>query len=48
MWDIPNLAHRPAHEEDMNCVPLSEVMVSGTPNLETQAVTKASMQEDAS
>jgi hypothetical protein len=48
MWDIPSLVHRPAQEEDINCVPLSEVTVSGTPNLEIQADTNASMQDDAS
>jgi hypothetical protein len=48
MWDMPSLEHKLAQVEDINCVPLSEVTVSGTPNLETQAVTKASMQETAS
>jgi hypothetical protein len=32
---------RPAHRADMNWVPLSDVMVAGTPNRDTQPAKRA-------
>ncbi len=37
-------AHMAAHTEDVNCGPLSDEMVEGTPNLATHPVNRASAQ----
>jgi hypothetical protein len=39
-WMLSRL-HRPAHRGDMNWAPLSNVMVAGTPNLDTQQAKRA-------
>jgi hypothetical protein len=44
---MPSLPHNDAQEAEVNCAPLSEVRVSGTPNLATQLNRKASPQEAA-
>jgi hypothetical protein len=44
---MPSLQHNDAQEAEENCVPLSDVSVSGTPNLATQWKRKASPQEAA-
>ena len=36
--------HSCCHVSDVNCVPLSEVNVAGTPNLDTQSEKKAEVQ----
>ena len=36
MCFMPNQEHSCCHVDDENCVPLSDVMVAGTPNLTTQ------------
>ena len=38
---MPRREHNCCHVADENCVPLSEVRVSGTPNLATQDAMKA-------
>ena len=40
MWWMPRRAQSCCHVADVNCVPLSEVRVAGTPNLATQDDTK--------
>jgi hypothetical protein len=44
MGSTASFAHKdfPVHEQ--NCLPLSEIMVSGTPNLKIYAATNASAQ----
>jgi hypothetical protein len=39
---MPSLAHTPAHTAEVNCVPLSDVTLAGTPNLHTQLLMRAS------
>ena len=41
MWWMPRRAQSCCHVADVNCVPLSEVRVAGTPNLATQDYMKA-------
>jgi hypothetical protein len=48
MWLMPKRLHRAAQVADKNCVPLSDVMVSGTPNLAIHEATNASVQTEAS
>ena len=44
---IPSSLQTPVQMEDMNWLPLSEVKVSGTPNLETNVEIKARTQDSA-
>ena len=44
---IPSYLQTPVQMEDMNWLPLSEVRVSGTPNLATQVEIKALTQDSA-
>jgi hypothetical protein len=39
--------HRAAHKADVNWAPLSDVMVAGTPNLDTQPAKRALAQSAA-
>jgi hypothetical protein len=48
IWLIANLLHNTFQIDEQNWVPLSEVMVSGTPNLEIHVATNASAQVAAS
>ncbi len=41
---IPSWRDRASQTEEQNCLPWSEVTCSGTPNLATQPVTRASAQ----
>ncbi len=47
VWVEPKRRHKAAHTDDVNWAPLSEVMVSGTPNLHTQEEQRAAAQEAA-
>ena len=38
---MPRIWQTPAQTEDVNCAPLSEVKVAGTPNLDIQGELKA-------
>ena len=38
---MPRIRQTPAQTEDVNCAPLSEVKVAGTPNLDIQVEIKA-------
>ena len=44
MWWMPRRAQSCCHVADVNCMPLSEVRVAGTPNLATQDDMKAAAQ----
>jgi hypothetical protein len=47
MLDVEQAAHRPAHRADVNWAPLSDVMVAGTPNRDTQPAKRALAQSAA-
>ena len=44
MCCMPNRLQRTSHTADVNWTPLSVVMVAGTPNLDIQLATRASVQ----
>jgi hypothetical protein len=46
-WLMLSRLHRAAHKADVNCAPLSDVMVASTPNLETQPAKRALAQSAA-
>ena len=45
--EIPRVEHTPAHMEEVNCVPRSEVRIAGTPKREIQVEIKAQTQDSA-
>ncbi len=46
-WWMLNRLQRPAHSGDVNWAPLSDVMVAGTPNQDTQPAKRALAQSAA-